>query len=380
MTLTSKDLPNSGQTIHYRFQYDDSLQGGLEPARTKEVVDACERDFDQLSKWFRDIELDVITPIPVNVTQNDGGAGWSLSGKDLTITIKPGGGDSTLIRYLLVSEMVEQFMRAQQRGWFGSDTEGSEGEGLSRFLAAQFLATNSLGDTPDGYSNSNVWLAGARADFVNHISGSDDGPDEVTGCSLLFIYYLFSQLGFTVEAIVAAGAPTLGGVYRNLTGDTADPFPAFKNLIDTYFPGTSTITGGNLDNPFPLRALRSTATALSTGPGETSLYVTGLPTADDGAGNHGSQVWTKFFPDPNRPGQWTDWFALGPNVFPPSSTVTALSTGPGETSLYVMGLPTADDHAGNHGSQVWTKFFPDPNRPGQWTDWLALGPNVFPPG
>ena len=33
-------------------------------------------------------------------------------------------------------------------------------------------------------------------------------------------------------------------------------------------------------------------------------------------GNRGSQVWTRFFPDPNRPGQWSDWFALGPNVFP----------------------------------------------------------------
>ena len=51
---------------------------------------------------------------------------------------------------------------------------------------------------------------------------------------------------------VAAGASTLGGVYRNLTGDTADPFPFFKQLMDTAFPGTSTITSDNLDNPFPL--------------------------------------------------------------------------------------------------------------------------------
>jgi hypothetical protein len=50
--------------------------------------------------------------------------------------------------------------------------------------------------------------------------------------------------------------------------------------------------------------------------------------------------------------QSTGWLALGPNVFPADSTVTALSTGPGETSLYVMGLSTADDGADSHGSHV----------------------------
>lgn len=90
---------------------------------------------------------------------------------------------------------------------------------------------------------------GARKDAA-HIAAQ--GP---TGCSLLFLYYLFSQLGFSINAIVAAGANTLGGVYRNLTGDTADPFPFFKQLLDTSFPGTSIITSGNLDNPFPLGIL-----------------------------------------------------------------------------------------------------------------------------
>jgi hypothetical protein len=99
-------------------------------------------------------------------------------------------------------------------------------------------------------------------------------------------------------------------------------------------------------------------TALSTGPGQTSLYVMGLDGAADGFGSHGSQVWSKSFPDPNRPGQWTDWFSLGPNVFTPGETITALSTGPGQTSLYVMGLDGAADGFGSHGSQVWSKSVP----------------------
>lgn len=56
----------------------------------------------------------------------------------------------------------------------------------------------------------------------------DDGPDAITGCSLLFIYDLFSQLGYTENQIVAAGARTLGGVYKILYGDPGDPFPYFK--------------------------------------------------------------------------------------------------------------------------------------------------------
>ena len=261
MALTTTGLTNGGITTHYAFQYDNSLQRtganptGPEPARTNAVIAACEADFNLMSGWFGNIALDVPFTIPVNVTQNGGGASWSLSGGNLTVTINPAAGNATVIRYLLISEMVEQFMRAQGLGWYGQNTEGSEGEGLSRFLAAQFLAVNGLGATPGGFTNSNLWLATARADFVNNINRTDDGPDAVTGCSLLFIYYLFSQLGFGITAIVAAGANTLGGVYRNLTGDTADPFPFFKQLVDTAFPGTTTITTGNLDNPFPLGIL-----------------------------------------------------------------------------------------------------------------------------
>jgi len=260
MALTSNGLTNSGVTTHYKFQYDDSLSapinpGGPEPARTNAVIAACENDFNLMSGWFGNIALDVNFTIAVNVTQNSGGASWSLSGGNLIVTINPANGVASFVRYLLVAEMVEQFMRAQGLNWYGSGTEGSEGEGLSRFLGAQFLAINGFGNPPPAFANSNAWLSSSRADFVNNINTTDDGPDATTGCSLLFIWYLFSQLGFSINAIVAAGASTLGAVYRNLTGDTADPFPFFKQLLDTAFPGTSTITTGNLDNPFPLGIL-----------------------------------------------------------------------------------------------------------------------------
>jgi hypothetical protein len=263
MSQITTGLTNGGQTTHYAFTYEDNLQktaanpSGPEPARTNAVIAAAEGDFTQMTNWFGGTTLDVNFRIPVNVMNAGGGAGWGLSGGNLTVTIKPNtAGTATDIRYLLVAEMTEQFMRAQGLGWYGDHTEGSEGEGLSRFLSRQLLDTNGLGAPPSGFDNSNSWLSSTRADWVNNVKGTDDGPDEVTGCTLLFIWYLFSQLGFTIEEIVAAGASNLGQVYRNLTGDTADPFPFFKRLMDTAFPGTSTITSGsNIDNPFPLGVL-----------------------------------------------------------------------------------------------------------------------------
>ena len=260
MAATSNGLTNGGVTAHYAFTYDDSLSapinpGGPEPARTNAVIAAAEADFNLMAGWFNNIALDVNFTIPVNVTQNGGGASWSASGGNLTVTINPAAGNAAFVRYLLVAEMVEQYMRAQGQGWYGSGTEGSEGEGLSRFLAAQFFLLNGFGNPPAGFDNSNAWLNSPRADNVNVINLGDDGPDAITGCSTLFIWYLFAQLGFSINQIVAAASPTLGGVYRNLTGDTADPFPFFKQLMDTAFPGTATIAGGNLDNPFPLGIL-----------------------------------------------------------------------------------------------------------------------------
>ena len=42
MAFTTNNLTAGGQTAHYRFQYDTTLAGGLEPARTNAVLAACE--------------------------------------------------------------------------------------------------------------------------------------------------------------------------------------------------------------------------------------------------------------------------------------------------------------------------------------------------
>jgi hypothetical protein len=354
MAFTTAGLTNGGTTTHYKFQYDDSLQQtaanptGPEPARMNAAIAACENDFNLMSGWFGNIALDVNTPIPVNVTQNSGGASWRLSGGNLIVTINPGNGAASFVRYLLISEMVEQFMRAQTKGWFGQGTEGSQGEGLSRFLAAQFLLANGLGNVPAGFDNSNAWLSTSRADFVNHIEPTDDGPDARTGCALLFIYYLAAQLAFSINDIVGAGASTLAGVYKNLTGISVDPFPSFKQRLDSAFPGTATITGPNLDNPYPLWAkqfgiafpgstrLDSPLVPLLRTPGHEELFWIG-------ANGDISSNWRN---DTVDNGQWHQQFAIAiPGSVREDSPLVAIARTPQREDVFWIGANSDVSHA-----------------------------------
>lgn len=123
---------------------------------------------------------------------------------------------------------------------------------------------------------------------------------------------------------------------------------------------------------YPIIVPDSRIAAVSTRPGETSLFAL----TDD------HQIWTKFF-DPDHPGLperggWSDWLPLGPKtfqgVFPDHPQVVAISTVPGGVTLFILG----DD------GLVWSKFF-DPNHLGPpefggWSDWFPLGTNTFPTG
>jgi hypothetical protein len=159
---------------------------------------------------------------------------------------------------------------------------------------------------------------------------------------------------FPADAQVTALSTVLGGTSLYVLGFDGQVWSRF-------FPDP--VRQGEWSAWFPLGpnvfCTSSPVTALSTAPGGTSLYLVGFDT----------QVWTRFFPDPVRRNQWSSWFPLGPNVFPAGSPVTALSTISGGTSLYVIGFD----------GQVWSRFFPGP-RPGQWSSWFPLGPNLFPAG
>jgi hypothetical protein len=249
MAQVTTGLTNGGRTPHYQISYDDSLSTADGRDRANALIAVCEGDFALVSGWFGGITLRESLPISVQIVTGP----YASAGFGPPIWLKPGdGGSVALVRYLLVAEITEMFMEAQDKGWWGRGNEGSNGEPLSRFLATEFLRLKGLGSAPGGFELSNSWLSSARADFVNNVDLYDHGVDARTGCGMLFICYLRSQLGFSLEQIIAAAAPTLAGVYQNLTGDPQDPFPLFKEILDKAFPGTATIVAEDRDNPFPL--------------------------------------------------------------------------------------------------------------------------------
>jgi hypothetical protein len=284
-------LTNNGVTTHYAFAYDETLQQtaanptGVEPARTNSMVHDCEAiDFVWMQAQFPGVDITNATtlPIPVWVTVLSGGANTTAQ-----IRLKPGlTGTAGSMRALIVAEIVEVLMHAQNKGWGfqnGVSNEESCGEGLSLFLTVQFQLDNGLGANLFNTGSCNNWLNsslpasnpastefdgtthyGSRKDYVNStlpFPGNAPG----TGCSLLFIYYLYHQLGFTIPNIIAAapgldssGNPIDGaclrGVYQNLTGDTTDPFAYFANLLASAYPPdqVSSIPGPNTDDPWPI--------------------------------------------------------------------------------------------------------------------------------
>jgi hypothetical protein len=282
-------LTAGGVTAHYEFYYDESLggPGGVEPARTNAVIADCEADFGWMQTQFAGVDITnaMSLPIPTYVTALGGGASWGPP-----LTLRPGNSaPASFLRCLMVAEVTEMLMAAQHKGWgfsSGIGDEESDGEGLSLFLFVQFQIHIGLGSSLVTTGSSNSWLNsslpasnpastefdgtthyGARADYVNSVLPfAGNGPG--TGCSLLFIYYLFHQLGFSIPEIVAAapgldsngnpiGGACLRGVYRNLTGDTSDPFPYFAGLLAAAYPPdqVASIPGPNPDDPWPLGSL-----------------------------------------------------------------------------------------------------------------------------
>jgi hypothetical protein len=224
-------------------------------------------------------------------------------------------------------------MHAQNKGWGylpgpGVTNENSCGEALSLFLTQQFALgqgfpspyTGFTANTSQNWLNSSLPTSnpsstrfydktttspgfdyGSRADYINSTRPyPGNGPG--TGCSMLFLYYLFHQLGFTINQIIAnapgftggvlnATAP-LRGVYKNLTNDDSDPFPFFKQLLDVAYPENvvSSIPGTNPDDPWPLASFQYWGVKNTFGKDEVSdlisssggLYANGFSLALDG--------------------------------------------------------------------------------------------------
>ena len=154
--LTKNAAGVEGKTAHFQFSYDDSFggPGGIEPARTNAAIAACENDYNWLAGLFgggisiTGINIQVTTQAadPCGYGPNGIGSCWNGSQTSSTIKLITSGlsysNNPAYIRYLIILELSEIFMMVQNIGWFQGTNEGSKGEGLSIFLASQFLVQN----------------------------------------------------------------------------------------------------------------------------------------------------------------------------------------------------------------------------------------------
>ena len=152
------------------------------------------------------------------------------------------------MRSLVIAEEDEVFEANFGHGW---NCGYSNGEGLSRVLANDMVP----GVEPWDFVSAPDWLDGApkktrvnREDWINKTDKIDTNYFSI-GCSVLFLNWMRFQLQHPWQRIIAAGAPTLAGTYKNLTGKN-DGWAAFKTLIDAkYPPGKPSRL--KKDNPFP---------------------------------------------------------------------------------------------------------------------------------
>ena len=247
---TGFDYPTTqeGTTKNFAVYYDPAL-GAEGKSCADGVLATCENDYSQTSAWFGGIASPTL---PVNILiaaldpSGQGGGGayhYGCSAVDLYCDLKNVPGlDIDYTRMLLVAELVEVFEAAQGVGW---DCGASNGEGLSRVLSAALYPAEL-----NGYTTASAWLdTPNRPDWVNN-NNSTDQDSVSNGCSVLFLNYLNTQLGFGWDQIVQAGAPTLAKTYTNLTGN-ADGWSAFLQQLDNNFPLGSP-SGVTSDNPYPL--------------------------------------------------------------------------------------------------------------------------------
>jgi hypothetical protein len=254
---------HDGITENFIIKYDNELDNGLKRAQALKAT--CETDLDKLKQWFgvtsgfgtsNRVTLTIFKPSKdIHFYGTNGGY---MSDGTSYVLVYPF--DSSVlygddaVRAIFVSEMSEILMSYNNLGktetWH---PRGSDGEGLSRVVAAMFykdayyavLVSDEVGPP------INTWLLGPRTeDWISKIKATDTDRESF-GCSIPFIYYLHSQLGFDMKSIVQKAGVTLEDTYEALTGKSGGN-KAFTELLLKYFPIGKT-TPLSFDNPFPLQ-------------------------------------------------------------------------------------------------------------------------------
>jgi len=231
------------QTEHFKVYYDEDLGGTLGPMIADAILSACESDLANLADIFGSVPLPNLpfSAIAVPWSKASGAYHYGCDGTEIYCGVYPDASVQVpLVQGVLVAEVVEVFEAAQNLGW---DCGKSNGEGLSRTLAEELYPT-----IDQYFYTADVWLDSARNDYVDTNFGSDVDPPSI-GCSVLFLNFL-QFIGYSWAEITQAAAPTLAGVYQNLTGLNS-AYADFLAIINAFFP-PGTPSGVRTDRPLPV--------------------------------------------------------------------------------------------------------------------------------
>jgi hypothetical protein len=257
--MANQTLQSTNFTINF-----DPVALPKSPTRASALFSVIESEFTDLCDWFG-VTSGFGTGNRVNVnfvgSLSSGGANNFGYKGDGTTTINlisretdPSDTNAaSIVRMSFVAEFVEVLM--SYRNTLGPETWNagySHGEGLSLMCAQLRFKGGYYASYPGGWVNSWVQLVDrntAGRDWISNVKKTD-GDAESYGCSLLFLFYLKSQLGYSMQDIVQKAGNTLELTYKNLTGKTG-AMAAFSAFIDPYFPPGNTPALAS-DNPFPL--------------------------------------------------------------------------------------------------------------------------------
>ncbi|MDP9024532.1 MAG: hypothetical protein M3N13_04035 [Candidatus Eremiobacteraeota bacterium] len=256
MATSTTGLTGGGLTANFQVQYEDSLGTPANTiANANALLALIENEFNVTTGWFNTPggQFGTGHRQVVNLNKTDGsGANNSGYGNPTNLDAQSGNANhaaaASVVEMVFMNEWVEILMSLTGGRWNAGDSNGealSQYCGIVRFRNGHYAYYNSWVDQWLNQHPRQNWVSATESTDGNAIS---------FGCSLAFIYYLNTQLNFSINQIIAAGAANLASIYSTLTGDPGDPYAFFAALLEHVYPSSANaaIPGPVSDNPFPL--------------------------------------------------------------------------------------------------------------------------------
>jgi hypothetical protein len=245
-------------TTNFVIQFNDAFPFAKQ--RAQKLQQSAEADFATLRAWFQNtsgfgssnrVTLLVDTK---NLAVNNG---YHTNGTTLVVMhhFNSQGADpmaDDAVMGLFIAEIIEVLMscRDVQTNNVTWVENHSDGEGLSRMAVGLLHPASYYNGTYLKGPYVNGWLQSAtRHDWISSNEASDTDGDSF-GCSLLFLYWLHSQLGHSMTDIITKAGPTLEATYHALTGKSG-AYNTFTQFLAPFFPIGQT-AALKTDNPFPI--------------------------------------------------------------------------------------------------------------------------------